>query len=231
MKLVVGLGNPGGRYAATRHNVGFRVVDLLAERRGARLGRVRGGILRLGDNLRGLAASADVGGVECALLQPMTYMNRSGISVARAVRYYGVSAADLLVICDDVHLAPGALRLRPRGSAGGHRGLESIISSLRTQDFARLRIGVGQPPPWQDWADYVLSPFERDEQPAVAETVARAADAVEAWLSDGISAAMDRFNRPSSPGQSTEPEAPRRRQSGTRRTDTECESEGSEEGS
>lgn len=196
MKLIVGLGNPGGRYAATRHNVGFRVVDLLAERWGARLRRLRSGFLGLGDHLRGLSATVTIRGVQCALLQPLTYMNCSGISVARAVRHFQALPADLLVICDDVHLPPGSLRLRKKGSGGGHHGLESIIASLRTEDFCRLRIGVGQPPPWQDWADYVLSPFAPKEQALMGEAVARAADAVETWAAEGIEVAMDRFNRP-----------------------------------
>lgn len=223
MKLIVGLGNPGGRYAATRHNIGFRVVDVLAERHGATLRRMRSGFLRLGDNLRGLAGIAAIHGAECALLQPLTYMNRSGISVAKAVGYYGIALGDLLIICDDVHLPPGALRLRKKGSAGGHRGLESIAASLRTEDFARLRVGVGQPPPWQDWADYVLSPFTPDEQPLMGQAVAGAADGVETWLAEEIEVAMDRFNRPTA--QPTESECRPPQQADTTRTDTPSASE------
>jgi len=214
MKLVVGLGNPGLRYAATRHNVGFRVIDLLVRRHGVRLKRTR---------LRGLAGTGSVAGPEVALLQPTTYMNNSGLCVGPAVQRWGVAPQDLLVVCDDVHLALGALRLRRRGSAGGHHGLESVIEALGTSEFARLRIGVGQPAPWQDWVDHVLRRFEREEMPVIGKAIARAADAVECWLADGIEAAMNRFNERARTRAQESPAPP---QPDTTQTDTGCESAG-----
>jgi len=146
-------------------------------------------------------------------------MNESGRSVARAVPHYGASLEDLLVVCDDVHLDPGILRVRRKGSAGGHHGLESIIEVLGTDDFCRLRIGVGQPPPWQSWVDYVLEPFEKEEQPIIGGAIARAADAVECWLAEGAEAAMNRFNERARP-RAQEPPAPQ--QSDTTQTDRPC---------
>lgn len=213
MKLVVGLGNPGLRYAATRHNVGFRLIDLLAERHRIRLRRSR---------LRGLSGTGSIAGQVVALLQPTTHMNDSGLSVAPAVRHYGAAPHELLVVCDDVNLDPGLLRLRRKGSAGGHHGLESIIEALGSDDFSRLRIGVGQPPPWQSWVDYVLEPFEKQELPIIGKAIARAADAVECWLAEGIEAAMNRFNERARP-KAQRPRGPQ--QSDTTQTDKPSASE------
>lgn len=189
-RLIVGLGNPGGRYVGTRHNVGFEVVDLLAARAGVRLRRGR---------LRGVQAEARVAGVRVILLEPRTYMNLSGAAVRAAADYYRVAPSHLLVVCDDVHLPLGQLRLRRGGSAGGHNGLISIIETLGRQDFPRVRVGVGEPPPYMEQVDYVLARFGPGQLAAVGAAIARAGDAVETWLAAGIEEAMNRFNqRPSS---------------------------------
>jgi PTH1 family peptidyl-tRNA hydrolase len=180
---IVGLGNPGDSYDATRHNVGFRVVAELARRRGVRL--------------RGRECNALVGeGGELLLALPQTYMNRSGYAVRCLAERRDLAAADLLVVFDDVHLPLGRLRLRTGGSPGGHRGMESIIENLRTREVARLRLGVGREEPvaGEDLADYVLEPFAKDEREAAEAMVQRAADACEVWLAEGPSAAMSRFN-------------------------------------
>ncbi len=197
MKLVVGLGNPDRRYSSTRHNVGFRVADCFASRHGLSLStrKFHG---RFG---RGRACGLDVG-----VLEPQTYMNLSGQSVAEAVRFLPVGdlSRDLLVVFDDVDLPFGRLRLRPSGGSGGHKGLEDIIARLAAQEFPRLRFGIGRPagPPdaagggaRMDTTDYVLRPFSEQEQGELDERVAAATDAIEAFLVDGMAAAMNRFNR------------------------------------
>jgi len=184
-RLIVGLGNPGGRYVGTRHNVGFEAVRHLSERHGVLLRRSR---------LRAAEGCGEIAGVRVALVQPHTYMNLSGRCVVRAVRAYGIELERLLVICDDVNLPPGRLRARRAGSAGGHNGLASIIQVLGTDEFARLRIGIGEPPPWSDRVAYVLERFAGDEIETVQDAIQRAADAAEAWVAEGIEEAMNRFN-------------------------------------
>jgi len=191
--LIVGLGNPGGRHVGTRHNVGFEVVDLLAARAGVRLRRSR---------LGGAAAEVVTGwkpappGARVILLEPHTYMNRSGAAVRAALQYHKLPPSHLLVVCDDVHLPLGRIRLRRTGSAGGHNGLISVIEALGSQDFPRLRIGVDEPPPHMDQIAYVLSRFAREELVTIGAAIARAADAVETWIEAGIDEAMNRFNLP-----------------------------------
>lgn len=184
-RLIVGLGNPGGRYLATRHNVGFEVVELVAARAGVRLRRGK---------FRCRQAEARIAGARVILMQPHTFMNLSGRTVRAAVDYFKTPLSHLLVICDDVHLPVGKIRLRPSGSAGGHNGLTSIIEALGSQEFGRLRVGIGEPPPHMDQVTYVLSRFAPDEREQVGEAIARAADAVEAWIALGIDEAMNRFN-------------------------------------
>jgi PTH1 family peptidyl-tRNA hydrolase len=185
LRLIVGLGNPGRRYAGTRHNLGYEVLEELGRRHGIEPTRrkFRGG---LGEGM--------IAGHRVVLLQPKTYMNLSGESVAPAMRFYDLPLTHLLVICDDVHLPPGGIRLRRSGSAGGHNGLISIIQHLGSESFPRLRIGIGEPPPGLDQVRYVLMPFRREEMAEVREAIDLAADAVEAWLGEGIEAAMSRFN-------------------------------------
>ena len=189
MKVVTGLGNPGERHRLTRHNVGFRVVDLLADRWGLTgQGRVRDGAARLEVQL----SDPD----ELVLLvKPMKYMNLSGGPVRATLRQTGADPAeDLLVVTDDVDLPLGRLRLRREGSAGGHNGLRDIISSLGSNEFNRLRVGIGRPGSSRVTVDHVLATFKPGERELATESIAAAADAVETWLRDGIEAAMNEFN-------------------------------------
>ena len=185
MKVISGLGNPGERYRLTRHNVGFRVVDLLADRWGVSDGRVRDGAAVLE-----VARPDPVGRV--LLVKPMKYMNNSGAPLRAALsRTNADPSIDLLVVSDDFNLPLGRLRVRAEGSAGGHNGLRSVIAALGTDAFARLRVGIGR---GGDDVDHVLSTFKRSEQQLVGEALAAAADAVELWLAAGTTAAMNAFN-------------------------------------
>lgn len=186
MKVICGLGNPGERYRLTRHNVGFRVVDLLADRWGLTgEGRVRDGVA-----LMEVHRPEPVGKV--LLVKPMRYMNASGGSLRAAMRQTDVDVtSDLLVVADDIDLPLGRVRLRRSGSAGGHNGLRDIISSFGTNEFARLRIGIGRT---GDAVDHVLATFKPDERELADEMVQVGADAAERWLLDGIDEAMNVFN-------------------------------------
>jgi PTH1 family peptidyl-tRNA hydrolase len=187
LKLVVGLGNPGARYHDTRHNLGFAAVDEVARRHGAAEWETAPhGIEALVANWR--AAST-------RLVKPLTYMNLSGRAIAALMTFYKVDAADVLVVVDDVNLEIGRLRARPSGSAGGHNGLKSIIALLGTTDFPRLRIGVGRGDARRDLADHVTGKIDQTERPIIDEAVGRAADAVETFITEGIVAVMNRFNR------------------------------------
>lgn len=194
MKLVVGLGNPGRRYARSRHNAGFRVTSRFAADRGIALEREDfGGLFGRGC----LACGADRPDLEVAVLQPLTYMNLSGDAVAEALASLPIERPqqDLLVVSDDVDLPFGRLRLRPAGGAGGQKGLAHIIERLGHRDFARLRFGVGRPRGGAATADHVLEGFSRDEERALPELVARAAEAVALALCDGVERAMNEVNR------------------------------------
>jgi len=186
MKVICGLGNPGDRYRLTRHNVGFRVVDLLADRWGMTgAGRVRDGAARLE-----VERPDPVGRI--LLVKPMKYMNISGAPVRAALRHAQADAtSDLLVVADDVDLPLGKIRLRRGGSAGGHNGLRDIIAALGSNEFNRLRVGIGRA---GETVDHVLSTFKKDERELAAEAIATAADAAELWLAEGIEAAMNEYN-------------------------------------
>jgi len=185
MKVVSGLGNPGDRYRLTRHNVGYRVVDLLADRWEVSKGRVRDGAATIE-----VARDEPVGQV--LLVKPLRFMNRSGAPLRAAVRNANADPkSDLLVVADDVDLPLGKIRLRRGGSAGGHNGLRDIIEALGTDQFARLRVGIGRN---GETVDHVLSTFGRDEEGLADEAIATAADAVERWLAEGTEAAMNAFN-------------------------------------
>jgi PTH1 family peptidyl-tRNA hydrolase len=186
VKIIVGLGNPGLRYRRTRHNIGFMVVGALARQR--RLGFRRG-------RFRSTQAQGHIGKESVVLVRPQTFMNLSGRSVAPLVRETGCSLEDLLIVCDDVNLDLGVLRLRRQGSAGGHKGLHSIIHNLHSQAFPRLRLGVGRPPQGADMMDYVLHPFRRAERPIVDHVVEQAVQAIQTWAYHGIEEAMNRFNQ------------------------------------
>ena len=184
MKLIVGLGNPGRKYAGTRHNVGFEVVDTLAVRHRLEW-----------ESAPAEALIAKWRGAGALLVKPLTFMNLSGYAVGDVLRYFKVDLPDLLVIVDEAQLELGRLRTRGSGSAGGHNGLKSLIEQLGTDQFARLRIGVGRGDARRDLADHVLATFDKDEQPIVTEAVARAADAAEVFVSEGLAPMMNRFNR------------------------------------
>jgi len=184
MKLVVGLGNPGRKYAGTRHNVGFEVADSLAARH----------------RLEWESAPADAliakwRAAGALIVKPLTFMNLSGYAVGDLLRYFKVELPDLLVIVDEAQLELGRLRTRGSGSAGGHNGLKSLIEQLGTEEFARLRLGVGRGDARRDMADHVLATFDKDEQPVVTEAIGRAADAAEMFVTDGLAPMMNRFNR------------------------------------
>jgi PTH1 family peptidyl-tRNA hydrolase len=186
MKLVVGLGNPGPKYDGTRHNVGFAAVDLLAKRHGVQWEAAPRGA----EALVGRWRSEDV-----VLAKPLTFMNLSGSALVGLLQFYKIEQADLLVVVDEVQLETGRIRIRPEGSAGGHNGLKSIVASLGTPTFPRLRIGVGRGDSRRDLADHVLARFEPDERAVIDEAIARAADASEVFVAEGVVAAMNRYNK------------------------------------
>ena len=185
MKIVVGLGNPGSKYEGTRHNVGFETLAELARRGSAPKPRSR--------------FEASVTEVHCGiekllLVAPQTFMNLSGRSVQQVIKFYQVPLSDLIVIGDDLNLKTGQIRLRASGSAGGQKGLQSILACLNTDAICRLRIGIGRPPGEMDAADFVLARFRKDEIELIDAAVVRAASAVETWAVDGIDAAMNKYN-------------------------------------
>ena len=187
MKLIAGLGNPGRRYAESRHNIGFRVVAELARR--WRLDEAK-----YDRHFEALVVETERSGERILLLQPQTYMNLSGRSVIAAWRYYKLGLPDLMVVVDDLDLPVGRLRLRARGSAGGHRGLADVIRHASSDEFSRLRIGIGKVHP-SATVEYVLGRFDPDERETVEAAVGKGADAVECWLARGIETAMNEFNR------------------------------------
>ncbi|GIW43424.1 MAG: peptidyl-tRNA hydrolase [Candidatus Binatia bacterium] len=182
--LALGLGNPGEEYEGTRHNIGFEVIDLLAERYGVKLTQ------RLPSLVYGRAL---VAGTETILGKPRTFMNLSGAAAREAARQWRLSPQQFIVILDDVALPLGRIRVRKRGSDGGHKGLRSVIEALGSQEIPRVRVGIGQPR-GDGMVDYVLGRFSRSEWPLVAEAIERAADAVETIIRDGVEVAMNRFN-------------------------------------
>ena len=186
MKLVVGLGNPGRKYEGTRHNIGFEVLAELARRHGP---------AKLKAAFRGEVADVSAAGERLLLLWPQTYMNLSGGSVLEARDFYKLQNQDLLIVCDDFNLPLAKLRIRTGGSSGGQKGLENIVLRLGTEEVPRLRIGVGPVPDRFSGADFVLGKFTKQEIPEVQMAVIRAADAVEAWASEGIQICMNRFNQ------------------------------------
>jgi PTH1 family peptidyl-tRNA hydrolase len=191
--LIAGLGNPGRQYRGTRHNVGFMVADELARRHGLSFETApRSGAMTT-ESLIARWRDVDRGAI---VAKPLTFMNLSGQAVGELLRYYRIDAADLLVIVDEVHLPLGRLRARPSGSAGGHNGLKSIIAALGTEEFARLRIGVGRGDGRRDLADHVLDRFEADEQEAIDLAVQRAAEAAGVFVTDGIGKVMSTYNGP-----------------------------------
>ncbi|MDY6287744.1 MAG: aminoacyl-tRNA hydrolase [Bilifractor sp.] len=187
MYLIAGLGNPGRKYEKTKHNVGFEVIDELIERYHVPYG---------GLDRKALYGKTVIGGQKCILIKPMTYMNLSGEAVRAYLDYYRMNPeTDLIVIYDDIDLDPGQLRIRKKGSAGGHNGMKNIIAMTGTDAFARIRVGTGAKPENWDLADYVLAPFGKDERKAVDEAEKNAADAVELIVQGDMDRAMNLFNR------------------------------------
>ena len=184
--LLVGLGNPGDKYENTRHNVGFMAVDELADRANVPVQKLK---------YKALTNTVTIGGQKVLLMKPVTYMNLSGEAVRQAVDFYKVPADHVLVVSDDTALAVGRLRIRKGGSAGGHNGLKNIIQHLGTDQFPRLRLGVGEKPhPDYDLADWVLGKFVGEDKKAIDAAVKKAADAVECILSQGLDRGMNKFN-------------------------------------
>ncbi|GAC1634376.1 MAG: aminoacyl-tRNA hydrolase [Candidatus Acidiferrum sp.] len=186
MRLIVGLGNPDPEYQWTPHNLGFLAVDELANRGGIRVERPEG---------KALVGRGKLAGQEVVLAKPQTYMNLSGVSIRELLGKYELTPDDLLVLWDEVQLPWGSIRLAPDGSAGSHNGAKSVIGSIGTQKFARLRLGCGPDHPLGSRKEYVLRPMKKAELEVAAEEVAQAGDAVELWLTSGIDAAMNKFNR------------------------------------
>lgn len=187
MKLIVGLGNPGSKYAGTRHNTGFLVIDRLA------------GILGLTvkkKKLHAITGQGQINGEKVVLAKPQTYMNLSGESVGSLLRWYKLTHSDLIVIYDDLDLPPGKLRIRRGGGAGGHKGMQSVIDALGTDDFPRVRIGIGRPgQPECDPTDYVLGGFSADEAGEIQDILGQAAEAVLCIVRNGLERAMNLYNR------------------------------------
>lgn len=187
MKVVVGLGNPGAKYQKTRHNVGFAVVSELASRHGGGKPKHR---------FESEMVDVAIGTEKTWLVAPQTFMNASGRAVRQVADFFDVPPEDFLVVCDDLNLETGRLRMRPGGSAGGQKGLLDIIRHLGTESIPRLRIGIGRPPGQMDAADYVLRRFNTNEVEAIEHAVALAGDGVERWVADGLDAAMNNVNAP-----------------------------------
>lgn len=184
IKLVVGLGNPGARYTHSRHNVGFLIAERFARAHALDFSRRR---------FNAQLAEGNAAEKRVVIAKPQTFMNSSGEAVGRLFAFFKIAPHDLLVIYDDLALPLGKIRLRARGSAGGHHGVESIIARIGTSDFPRLRVGIGRPDPDAD-IDHVLGSFAADERAVMDETFARAVDAINVWLAEGIPVAMNRFN-------------------------------------
>lgn len=198
LHLVVGLGNPGADYADHRHNIGFRVLDSLARAHNLSFARDK--------TARAWVAEGTIQRVPVLLAKPRTFMNLSGRAVGRLVRANGIPPECILVAYDDLDLPLGRLRLRAQGGSGGHKGMRSIIDTLGTREFARLRVGIDRPPDHLDPADYVLQPFDEAQWSLLSHVVELATAALVCWLAEGIVAAMDQYNRPLLETEPQEPE-------------------------
>ncbi|MBO4415773.1 MAG: aminoacyl-tRNA hydrolase [Lachnospiraceae bacterium] len=190
MKAIFGLGNFGPKYAGTRHNMGFDTITRLSDKWGIPLDVKR---------FKGLCGFGWYKGEKVILVQPQTYMNNSGECVREICDFFKMTNKDIIVIYDDISLPPGQLRLRPKGSAGGHNGIKSVIAHLGSEEFDRVKIGVGEKPAEWDLADYVLSRFNKEDEPKIRDAIDRAAQAVESIISYGLEAAMGEFNRKAAP--------------------------------
>lgn len=186
MYLIAGLGNPTREYEKTRHNVGFEAIDILADKAGTTVTEKKH---------KALYGKGYIGGQKVVLAKPQTYMNLSGVSVREIADFYKIEPENIIILCDDINLSEGQLRIRLKGSAGGHNGLKNIISHLGTQEFPRIRIGVGEKPRGMDLADYVLGRFPKEQQAVMEEAYRDAAEAACMMIEDGADAAMNHYNR------------------------------------
>ena len=185
MKIIAGLGNPGAEYARTKHNVGFMLVDALAERLGVDAWR---------EKFNALVAEGRIGAQKVLLVKPLTYMNESGRAVGPLLDWYKLAPEDLIVAHDDMDIAAGTIRLRRKGSAGGHNGIKSLLAHIGSEDFSRVRIGIGRPLPGWTVVKHVLAPFSTDDAPKIQEAISYLLPAVECIVTDGIDMAMNRYN-------------------------------------
>lgn len=185
MYIIVGLGNPGKEYEGTRHNAGFMVIDKLADEYNISVDTKKH---------KALVGKGVIEGNQVLLVKPQTYMNLSGESLAEVMNYYKADLDDLIVIFDDISLPPGKLRLRPKGSAGGHNGIKSIIAHLGTQEFQRIKVGVGDKPKQYDLADWVLGHFSKEDLELMQDGVKKASQAAIAIMNEGIESGMNKFN-------------------------------------
>ena len=186
MYLIAGLGNPTREYEKTRHNVGFEAIDILADKAGTTVTEKKH---------KALYGKGYIGGQKVILAKPQTYMNLSGESIREIADFYKIEPENIIILCDDINLSEGQLRIRLKGSAGGHNGLKNIISHLGTQEFPRIRIGVGEKPRGRDLADYVLGRFPKEQQAVMEEAYRDAADAACMMIEEGADAAMNHYNR------------------------------------
>ena len=186
MYLIAGLGNPTREYEKTRHNVGFETIDILADKAGTTVTEKKH---------KALYGKGYIGGQKVILAKPQTYMNLSGESIREIADFYKIEPENIMILCDDINLSEGQLRIRLKGSAGGHNGLKNIISHLGTQEFPRIRIGVGEKPRGMDLADYVLGRFPKEQQAVMEEAYRDAADAACMMIEEGADAAMNHYNR------------------------------------
>ena len=186
MYLIAGLGNPTREYEKTRHNVGFETIDILADKAGTTVTEKKH---------KALYGKGYIGGQKVILAKPQTYMNLSGESIREIADFYKIEPENIIILCDDINLSEGQLRIRLKGSAGGHNGLKNIISHLGTQEFPRIRIGVGEKPRGMDLADYVLGRFPKEQQAVMEEAYRDAAEAACMMIEDGADAAMNHYNR------------------------------------
>ncbi|RJO64621.1 MAG: aminoacyl-tRNA hydrolase [Candidatus Omnitrophota bacterium] len=186
MKLIIGLGNPGREYQTTRHNAGFRVIDAIAHK--------YKGVLKRNRGTASLSAKVAIGDIEVILAKPLTFMNLSGVAVKTLIEKYGLKKSSLLVVCDDIDLAFGRLRIKPQGSSAGHKGIRSVIDALRSEEFARLRLGMGRPKRGKV-SNYVLNQFTRKEKALFEDCISAACDCCESWVCEGVTKTMNIFNK------------------------------------
>lgn len=186
MYIIAGLGNPDGKYHGTRHNIGFYVADLIAEAHNIKINRIKH---------KAVLGEGTISGEKVVIAKPQTYMNNSGESLLDLKQWYKPEESQIIIIYDDIDLEPGKIRIRPSGSAGTHNGMRSVIFQLQTQDFPRVRVGIGKPPEGWDLADFVLSRFRDEEIEPVKQACENAVKAVECIVSHGVETAMNRYNK------------------------------------